>query len=486
MSMMRMIFTAVILLLFSAQSFAATGEAIYREKCAWCHGDDGYGNGPAAKFLVPAPRDFTSGIYKWKTTPFDEYAPTDDDFYRMIKGDAGHDGIQGWDGMNGTSMPGWGDTHADKEIKELIAYLKTLSGFEKPEKGQISFVGEIKPSKESIEKGRLLFEDACSECHGKSGRGNASKKLKDDWGVRTWPRDLTKPWTFRGGSSPKDIYARVTIGIPGTQMPSFADPVSKKKLSEDERWHLANFVSSLFEDNEKPKGSPLKILSRDEIPGIDSKVWDEAEGASFYLFPQLIAGEKLFNSPVDSVTARAIYNGKELAFLIEWDDPTQSIPGNEKAMEIADGEVFPDKAAIQLSKDISKIPYLGTGQGSSPVEIWQWDNAGEQVLVNAKGFDKNAVNEKFSAEARYHEGRWRVLMKKEFNEGGILPGEFQPIAFAVWDGSNGEAGSKHTLTAWHWFTIEKKQGYKRFMMPGFIALIVAAAELLLVKSLKKD
>ncbi|RLA34987.1 MAG: hypothetical protein DRR03_06155 [Gammaproteobacteria bacterium] len=29
-------------------------------------------------------------------------------------------------------------------------------------------------------------------------------------------------------------------------------------------------------------------------------------------------------------------------------------------------------------------------------------------------------------------------------------GQFIPVSFANWDGSNGEAGSKHTLTSWNW------------------------------------
>ena len=44
------------------------GEAIYLKRCVWCHGEEGDGFGPAGELLVPPPRDFTSGLYKIKTS----------------------------------------------------------------------------------------------------------------------------------------------------------------------------------------------------------------------------------------------------------------------------------------------------------------------------------------------------------------------------------------------------------------------------------
>ena len=61
----------------------ALGRALYeaQDGCALCHGDLGQGDGPAAPFLFPAPRDFTTGIFKVHSTPF---LPTDDDLLRTI------------------------------------------------------------------------------------------------------------------------------------------------------------------------------------------------------------------------------------------------------------------------------------------------------------------------------------------------------------------------------------------------------------------
>jgi cytochrome c553 len=48
---------------------AALGQQIYIQRCAVCHGPDGRGNGPAAPSLIPRPRDFTLGDFKYKSTP---------------------------------------------------------------------------------------------------------------------------------------------------------------------------------------------------------------------------------------------------------------------------------------------------------------------------------------------------------------------------------------------------------------------------------
>ena len=41
------------------------GGVVYSEQCESCHGAEGKGDGPAARFLDPRPRDFTSGAWMY-------------------------------------------------------------------------------------------------------------------------------------------------------------------------------------------------------------------------------------------------------------------------------------------------------------------------------------------------------------------------------------------------------------------------------------
>src|SRR5262245_26626176 len=63
---------------------APIGGRIFATRCAVCHGPDGRGNGPAAPSLIPRPRDFTQGRFKYKSTIRTE-PPTDADLRRIVE-----------------------------------------------------------------------------------------------------------------------------------------------------------------------------------------------------------------------------------------------------------------------------------------------------------------------------------------------------------------------------------------------------------------
>lgn len=53
-----------VLLAFSVGTAAAEdGAAIYAQRCAFCHGPTGKGDGPSGQALQPPPRDFTRAEY---------------------------------------------------------------------------------------------------------------------------------------------------------------------------------------------------------------------------------------------------------------------------------------------------------------------------------------------------------------------------------------------------------------------------------------
>ena len=137
------------------------GEKIYMKRCVWCHGEEGEGDGPGGEMLVPPPRDFTGGLYKIITTPFDEDFPNDADIFRMIS-----------DGMPGTDMPGWKDIlKDDQNIWDLVAFIKAFAELEEEPGTVVDYGTQVATSEDSIAKGRELFHDGdrCSECHGQDG-----------------------------------------------------------------------------------------------------------------------------------------------------------------------------------------------------------------------------------------------------------------------------------------------------------------------------
>lgn len=214
------------------------GEPLYTAHCASCHGEKGDGNGPASVFLYPKPRNFISGEFKLKST-LNTPAASDSDLYRTIT-----------HGVPGTAMPSWSNLTSD-ERWALVEYVKH---FAISPKGPIHSIEEPKlpyrsPESRIATGEKLFFTKAkCNDCHGPSpksfdnlphGDGPSANLLVDDWGYPIHPADLASG-TFKRGNSVSDLYLTITAGMPGTPMPPY-----QNNLSDEERWDIAVYISTL-------------------------------------------------------------------------------------------------------------------------------------------------------------------------------------------------------------------------------------------------
>jgi cytochrome c oxidase cbb3-type subunit 2 len=223
----------------------ARGKEEYEDHCIGCHGAKGDGNGLAATFLFPRPRDFTIGAFKFRSTPSGSL-PTDGDLFRTVTR-----------GVRWTAMPTWHEL-PDKTRLALITYIKTFSPRWKEEKPEPPLLIKTPPvaTPEVLARGKQLYVKAkCWECHGDAGRGDgpSADQLKDDLRFPIRPADFTKG-QFKGGSHVTDIYRTMTLGLDGTPMPSFAD-----SMNDDERWAISYFVLSFSAWADPLTGEKLKL-----------------------------------------------------------------------------------------------------------------------------------------------------------------------------------------------------------------------------------
>jgi len=205
---------------------ASNAQRIYVEKCAFCHGPDGRGNGTAAPSMIPRPRDFHQGLFKYKTTP-EGAPPSDDDLIKVVT-----------DGLHASGMPYFRGILSDAEIHEVVAYIK---GFAKVVGSSAPAAIEVPPrpaaTSESIARGEALYaRSGCGTCHGPDLRGG--QWLQDAKGYPVISRDLTAPWTFRGGDAPAQVFMRLSTGMAPAPMPAFAS------LPAESRWDIVNFLES--------------------------------------------------------------------------------------------------------------------------------------------------------------------------------------------------------------------------------------------------
>ncbi|MFQ5972799.1 MAG: c-type cytochrome [Alphaproteobacteria bacterium] len=443
---------------------------VYRKRCSQCHGKEGAGDGPAAEFLYPKPRDFTLGVFKYKTTEADSEFPSDDDLRKTIR-----------EGLPGTSMLAWRGVLSDAEIDGLIKLIKTFGDWqeEELELKPIDAGEQVPSSPESIARGAKLFEKACVQCHGAAGRGNvpSGKKLKDDWGDRIWPRNLSRPETWRWTRDAKDVFQRISTGIRGTPMPEHT-----KSMSVQDRWDVANYAMTLRK-NAVPLTQGVTVVHGARIKGAvpsdpDDPAWRRATPITFPLAPNIIKEPRLYYSLNDTITVRVLFNDEALGIRLDVDDRTYSVPGHEEERRyaLAGIKATPDAVAVQFPAEIpttSEKPWFRHGDAKHPVSMWYWRAPSveparpQQVaLLDGAGPDKPPAPREnaggLGGMGVWQDGQWRVVFTRGLKTDEVRDIQFEigryiPIAFANWDGWAGQSGGRHTLTTWYWLLLPPEE-----------------------------
>ncbi len=196
-----------------------------------------------------------------------------------------------------------------------------------------------------------------------------------------------------------------------------------------------------------------------------SPLWDQATEAQIPLSAQQM--QQPGGGTTRAVYVRALEDGMTFAIRVSWDDDTK----NETV-----GSLPSDAAAIQLPIDPQHLPYQCMGQSTSRVNIWQWKaalekEAGETLPttgmeggardLTSNGICKAVETNGIGPSARsYHDGKqwhvvyWRQLYKGDLVTAPIIREANTSIAFAVWNGANGETRGMKAVSTWNTLTFQ--------------------------------
>jgi mono/diheme cytochrome c family protein len=468
------------------------GRQLYFERCSFCHGLEGAGDGPVAATLDPRPRDFTSCIYKFRSTESGEL-PTDEDLFRTISV-----------GLHGTAMPFWDNTRVKTGLTtqqrwQVMHFIKTFCpDFEDaefdPYKRIVVEAGVQGPEDTAglLAAGEKVYQEAkCHECHGVAGRGNGTSAptLKDDWGYPLLPRDLTKGWRYKRGKTVADIYITFTTGLNGAAMPTYRDT-----LSDDARWQMAHYVKSLQHERVLETLLVAKQVQGDLPTAPDDPRWEEmANVIDVPLAGQVLARPRLQTPSVDNLRVYALFNATHLALRLEWHDRFQDVkhqtpPEDPYDMQFTYPRLYDeqrpkparytlgepsqlqyrDAIAVQFPVQLGdgpQKPHFFQGDRNNPVYIWHWQaDADKPQEQNGRGFDRPLTlqpqaSQQTQSKASWHDGRWRVVLWRPLttpdgDDLQIEAGRNIPLAFSVWDGYNGEVGLQRSLSTWVFLQLE--------------------------------
>jgi hypothetical protein len=227
-------------------------------------------------------------------------------------------------------------------------------------------------------------------------------------------------------------------------------------------------------------------------------IWNSATFSNVTLYPQTtiklndkIANEKNADNGAKVASIAAVYNGKQIAFMVKWPDGTMNIQSGYKtdsyadgfAVQFAAGEVNPEAlpyigmgsvgrpVVVHVQKAVKGF-YEPNGQGNVEYQVNPNQTAlfGEALAafnkkvknIGSNDYERTFVSEGFRSMTEIKDGSsssysrlgykstgWMGTLSRsmkdsyvDLNKGAI------PVAFAVWDGSkNGRDGLKN-LSSW--------------------------------------
>jgi mono/diheme cytochrome c family protein len=170
------------------------GAEIFNQECVQCHGTKGLGDGPrAAQLSVPVA---TLGLADFAR----QFSPAE--WYTVVT----HGNMDKY-------MPAFSNL-TDRQRWDIIAYAISLSVPEKV-----------------VSQGKVIYEEKCASCHGKSGKGNGP----DAATLTTTPHDFTDQ-AYMAQNSTAKLYQNITYGIQ-PDMPAFS-----QLLDDNQRWSVASYL----------------------------------------------------------------------------------------------------------------------------------------------------------------------------------------------------------------------------------------------------
>ena len=206
--------------------------------------------------------------------------------------------------------------------------------------------------------------------------------------------------------------------------------------------------------------------------------WEKTSPIVVPLSGQVISSPAHPKLSIESLTVRSLHNGKDIVFLVEWDDPTK----NDRLT----AGTFRDGVALAFPLN-DALPFFCMGQAGNYVNIWHWKAdwqadidrhklderddgvpkathltttasscvfSGGPVGRRIRHYDDQTRTGCGSRECIWDQSHWKVVFKRALqtrdqdNDAVFDPALVQAVAFAVWNGETKERAGKKAVASW--------------------------------------
>ena len=481
----------------------AQTKALFERNCMSCHGSGGEGDGVAAEFLIPRPRNFVASPYRFAAEWSDE-AHIVADLERTIR-----------TGVPRSAMPAFGGVLSESQVAGLAKYVFDLRDTDTvtTSSEQVEVGARPPLTVELVNRGKELFTNlACTTCHGETGAGDGilALNLVDFQQNPVRPADFTTG-LFKSGQRSEDLVRSILKGVPGTPMVAYEGILLVENEDSDEEsyntidaWALASYIRTLA-----PKTPPSGVPSGFDIaakPAMDVSMmsdpthpaWLGVQAASLRVNPLQTRHDELTH-----VDVRTVRSDDQIAICIEWNDSSLN------PLEVS-GDRQPDGMAVMFGLDESpsavQVTAVESENDDPMLNEWHWSadkqyvcaggdpsadsidfgvltgwpfyvlapgevpqssidtskemDSQECAVIESNGLVPQALeNQGSTASAVWIDGVWRVLITRDLKTDDSMDIQFiegirVPISISIWDGSAGSRLEAMSVSSWHWLTVE--------------------------------
>ncbi|WP_276271400.1 ethylbenzene dehydrogenase-related protein [Haloarcula litorea] len=183
--------------------------------------------------------------------------------------------------------------------------------------------------------------------------------------------------------------------------------------------------------------------------------WDDVPAATVALASAPSSVPNADQTSVERVHVQAARGDGRLYLRLQWQDATRDVSAD-------DPREFADSVAVQFPVNASSRPPIAMGGPDNRVNVWYWSppTGTEELLAGGAGsttsFPESSVNASAVHRGSGANATWTVVYTRELDAAGenrttVPETRDLDVAFAVWNGSNGERSGQKAVSEWHYF-----------------------------------